>query len=200
MQPELLLLDEPTNHLDIGAIERLEELLLKVPAAVVVTHDRAFLDRVTTRIVELDRGVLRSYPGEFCGVRGDDGSRSSRPRTLRIAEFDKFWAAGRGLDPQRGRGPPHPQRRTGAPAGAAARRASRPPRTPRRDEDEPGCGCALRSTRRGADGCRQKLCRTHADRAAFDADPARRSHRAHRYERRRQDHAHSSDPRRAAAG
>src|SRR5581483_7327966 len=65
LQPDLLLLDEPTNHLDIDAIERLEELLLKVPAAIIITHDRAFLDRVTTRIIELDRGVLRSYPGRF---------------------------------------------------------------------------------------------------------------------------------------
>src|SRR5262249_15726170 len=65
LQPDLLLLDEPTNHLDIAAIERLEELLLKVPAAIVITHDRAFLDRITTRIIELDRGVLRSYPGSF---------------------------------------------------------------------------------------------------------------------------------------
>jgi ATP-binding cassette subfamily F protein uup len=64
-EPDLLLLDEPTNHLDIEAIEQLEELLIKVPASVVVTHDREFLDRTTTRIVELDRGVLRSYAGNF---------------------------------------------------------------------------------------------------------------------------------------
>jgi ATP-binding cassette subfamily F protein uup len=64
-EPDLLLLDEPTNHLDIEAIEHLEELLMKVPASVVVTHDREFLDRTTTRIVELDRGALRSYAGNF---------------------------------------------------------------------------------------------------------------------------------------
>jgi ATP-binding cassette subfamily F protein uup len=91
MQPELLLLDEPTNHLDIGAIERLEELLLKVPAAVVVTHDRAFLDRVTTRIVELDRGVLRSYPGNFAAY---ETTREQELAAEEIANrrFDKFWA------------------------------------------------------------------------------------------------------------
>src|SRR5690606_16471652 len=65
LEPELLLLDEPTNHLDIDGIARLEDLLLRVPACLVITHDRAFLDGVTTRIVELDRGVLRSYPGNF---------------------------------------------------------------------------------------------------------------------------------------
>jgi ATP-binding cassette subfamily F protein uup len=91
MQPELLLLDEPTNHLDIGAIERLEELLLKIPAAVVVTHDRAFLDRVTTRIVELDRGVLRSYAGNFAAYE------TTREQELAAEDvtnrrFDKFWA------------------------------------------------------------------------------------------------------------
>jgi ATP-binding cassette subfamily F protein uup len=91
MQPDLLLLDEPTNHLDIGAIERLEELLLKVPAAVVVTHDRAFLDRVTTRIVELDRGVLRSYPGNFAAY---EAAREQELAAEEIAnrKFDKFWA------------------------------------------------------------------------------------------------------------
>jgi ATP-binding cassette subfamily F protein uup len=91
LQPDLLLLDEPTNHLDIGAIERLEELLLKMPAAVVVTHDRAFLDRVTTRIVELDRGVLRSYPGNFAAY---ETAREQELAAEEIAnrKFDKFWA------------------------------------------------------------------------------------------------------------
>ncbi len=65
-RPDVLLLDEPTNHLDLDAIEWLEELLLAFTGAVVtITHDRAFLDRVATRIVELDRGRLRSYPGNF---------------------------------------------------------------------------------------------------------------------------------------
>ncbi len=64
--PDLLLLDEPTNHLDIDAIAALEEALLGFAGAVVfVTHDRAFIDRLATRIVELDRGTLRSYPGSY---------------------------------------------------------------------------------------------------------------------------------------
>jgi ATP-binding cassette subfamily F protein uup len=62
----VLLLDEPTNHLDLDAIAWLEELLLGFSGSVVlITHDRAFLDAVATRIVELDRGALRSYPGNF---------------------------------------------------------------------------------------------------------------------------------------
>lgn len=65
-QPDVLLLDEPTNHLDLDSIEWLEELLIAFKGSIVtVTHDRAFLDRVATRIVELDRGKLRSYPGNF---------------------------------------------------------------------------------------------------------------------------------------
>ncbi len=64
--PELLLLDEPTNHLDLDGIAWLERLLVEFPgAAIVVTHDRRFLDNVATRIVELDRGRLASYPGRF---------------------------------------------------------------------------------------------------------------------------------------
>jgi ABC transport system ATP-binding/permease protein len=64
--PDVLLLDEPTNHLDIDAIEWLQGLLNEQRGALIlVSHDRAFLDAVATRIVELDRGVLRSYPGRF---------------------------------------------------------------------------------------------------------------------------------------
>ena len=64
--PDVLLLDEPTNHLDMDAIEWLETLLCEFKGTVVViSHDRAFLDKVTTRVVELDRGLLRSYSGNF---------------------------------------------------------------------------------------------------------------------------------------
>ncbi len=65
-RPDVLLLDEPTNHLDLDSIRWLENLLIQFSGSVVtITHDRAFLDRVATRIVELDRGQLRSYPGNF---------------------------------------------------------------------------------------------------------------------------------------
>lgn len=65
-KPDVLLLDEPTNHLDLDSIAWLEDLLLDYKGSVVtITHDRAFLDRIATRIVELDRGQLRSYPGNF---------------------------------------------------------------------------------------------------------------------------------------
>ena len=65
-QPDLLLLDEPTNHLDIEAIQWLESFLAEYEGAVMfVTHDRAFLQRLATRIVELDRGKLTSWPGNY---------------------------------------------------------------------------------------------------------------------------------------
>ena len=65
-RPDVLLLDEPTNHLDLDAIEWLEGLLVDFKGSVItITHDRSFLDAIATRIVELDRGTLRSYPGNF---------------------------------------------------------------------------------------------------------------------------------------
>jgi ATP-binding cassette subfamily F protein uup len=64
--PELLLLDEPTNHLDISTIEWLEARVLSYPGGVLfVTHDRSFVQRVATRIVDIDRGQLRSWPGGY---------------------------------------------------------------------------------------------------------------------------------------
>jgi ATP-binding cassette subfamily F protein uup len=91
-EPQLLVLDEPTNHLDIAAIELLEETLTGFPGAVlVVTHDRRFLDRVATRILELDRGRLASFPGNF--------SEYERRKAMLLAEeavvnrkFDRLLA------------------------------------------------------------------------------------------------------------
>jgi ATP-binding cassette subfamily F protein uup len=65
-QPDLLLLDEPTNHLDIESITWLEEFLLSWGGSLIfITHDRAFLKRLATRIIELDRGILTSWPGDY---------------------------------------------------------------------------------------------------------------------------------------
>ena len=65
-EPDVLLLDEPTNHLDMPSIGWLENVLKMFKGATVfITHDRAFLDNLATRIIELDRGNLRSYPGTF---------------------------------------------------------------------------------------------------------------------------------------
>ncbi len=91
LQPDLLLLDEPTNHLDIAGITLLEDLLLKGPTLLVITHDRSFLDRVVTRIVELDRGLLRSYPGSFSAYETRK-SEQLAAESVANRKFDKFWA------------------------------------------------------------------------------------------------------------
>ena len=91
LEPDLLLLDEPTNHLDMDAIGTLEELLRDGPTALVVTHDRFFLDRVTTRIVELDRGLLRSYAGNFSAYQARKGEELAA-EAVANRKFDRFWA------------------------------------------------------------------------------------------------------------
>jgi len=90
--PDVLLLDEPTNHLDLDSIAWLEELLKGFRGSVVViTHDRAFLDAVATRIVELDRGVLRSYPGNFAAYEARKAEELSA-EALASARADKLLA------------------------------------------------------------------------------------------------------------
>jgi ATP-binding cassette subfamily F protein uup len=91
LAPDLLLLDEPTNHLDIDGITLLEDLLLRGPALIVITHDRAFLDRVATRIVELDRGLLRSYPGNYSAWERRRATELAAEQTA-ARKFDRFWA------------------------------------------------------------------------------------------------------------
>jgi ATP-binding cassette subfamily F protein uup len=91
LAPDLLLLDEPTNHLDLDGITLLEELVAKAPAAIVITHDRAFLDRVATRIVELDRGLLRSYFGNFSAYEARKADELAGEAVAQ-RKFDKFWA------------------------------------------------------------------------------------------------------------
>ena len=91
-QPDLLLLDEPTNHLDIEAITWLEDFLADYAGAVMfVTHDRAFLQRLATRIVELDRGQLTSWPGNYATYlrRKDDALAND---AVQAEKFDKKLA------------------------------------------------------------------------------------------------------------
>jgi ATP-binding cassette subfamily F protein uup len=90
--PDVLLLDEPTNHLDLDAITWLEELLVAFRGSVIlISHDRAFLDNVCTRIVELDRGVLRSYPGNFAAYELLKAQQLA-DESLANARFDKLLA------------------------------------------------------------------------------------------------------------
>ena len=91
-RPDVLLLDEPTNHLDLDAIAWLETLLLEFKgSAVVISHDRAFLDRVATRIVELDRGRLLSYPGNFAAYQSLKQEQLQQEATIN-ARADKLLA------------------------------------------------------------------------------------------------------------
>ncbi|TDR32139.1 ATP-binding cassette domain-containing protein [Hydromonas duriensis] len=90
--PDILLLDEPTNHLDMTAIAWLEELLRNFKGAVLlITHDRAFLDNIATRIVELDRGLLRSYPGNFSAYQTLKAQQLA-DEAVENAKFDKVLA------------------------------------------------------------------------------------------------------------
>ena len=92
LEPDLLLLDEPTNHLDVDSIEWLEEALAELKGAVLfVTHDRRFLDRVARRILELDRGRLTTYPGNFTEYEKRK-AEALAIEAVRERKFDKVLA------------------------------------------------------------------------------------------------------------
>ncbi|MBW7931657.1 MAG: ATP-binding cassette domain-containing protein [Gammaproteobacteria bacterium] len=92
-RPDLLLLDEPTNHLDIDSIEWLESRIQRFPGAVLfISHDRAFLDRIASRIVELDRGRLISFPGDYLSFL-ERREQLAADEQAQNALFDKKLAA-----------------------------------------------------------------------------------------------------------
>ena len=91
-EPEVLLLDEPTNHLDLEAIEWLEDLLLGFYGSVLfITHDRRFLDKLATRITELDRGILTDFVGNFSEYQIKKEELAA-VEEVHAAKFDKFLA------------------------------------------------------------------------------------------------------------
>ncbi len=91
-EPEVLILDEPTNHLDFSSIEWLENLLCNFRGSVLfVTHDRRFLDNVATRIIELDRGNLASFPGNFAAYLNTK-EQMLQDEAVHQAKFDKVLA------------------------------------------------------------------------------------------------------------
>jgi len=91
-EPEVLLLDEPTNHLDLSAIEWLEDLLLGFNGSVLfITHDRRFLDKLATRITELDRGKLTDFVGNFTAYQVKKEELLAVEET-HAAKFDKILA------------------------------------------------------------------------------------------------------------
>ena len=142
-EPDLLLLDEPTNHLDIELIQWLEEQLLEFRGGVLfVTHDRALLARLATRIVELDRGVLTSWAGRLPDLPGQEGGGPRRGGAPRRAVRQEARPGG-GLDPPGHQGAAHPQRGPRAGADGAARGA-------RRSVARSRARCGSRSTRGAA--------------------------------------------------
>ena len=83
-KPDLLILDEPTNHLDIGSIQWLEKILKRYDGAVLlVSHDRYFLDRIVTKVIDLERGKVRMYQGNYTAY-------AEKKRQLREAEWKAF--------------------------------------------------------------------------------------------------------------
>lgn len=90
--PDVLLLDEPTNHLDFGSIQWLEGLLRDFKGSILlITHDRRFLDNVSTRIIELDRGKILSFPGNFSTYQARKAELLANEE-VENAKFDKFLA------------------------------------------------------------------------------------------------------------
>ncbi|WP_137175796.1 ATP-binding cassette domain-containing protein [Massilia sp. HP4] len=90
--PDVLLLDEPTNHLDFTSIKWLESLLREFRGSILfITHDRSFLDNVATRIIELDRGILLSFPGNFTTYQERKRELLANEE-VENAKFDKFLA------------------------------------------------------------------------------------------------------------
>ena len=127
LEPELLLLDEPTNHLDAEAIEWLEEMLRSFAGSVLfVTHDRRFLDRVATQIIELDRGRLTGYTGNFAAyqVKKADAleAESTQNRKFdRLLAQEEVWIR-KGIEARRTRNEGRVRRLEALRAERAARR------------------------------------------------------------------------------
>ena len=134
------------------ASRALEELLLEAaPASIVITHDRAFLDRVATRIVELDRGAAALLSRQLHRLRGAPGATSSPPKRGREPPLRQVLGAGGGLDPQGHRGAPHAQRGPRqAPRGALRDERTRAARAARQHQAHARRGRALGQAGRGA--------------------------------------------------
>ena len=170
-KPGLLLLDEPTNHLDLAASEWLEGYLAEYPGLIlVVSHDRYFLDRVTTRTIELDDGVATDYRGNYSFYLAESARRRAEQKAAYdrqqkyIARQQAFINATRAnaaraalaksreraLGQARARCPP-PQARPGQHHAHVSRPASRQPgaRADRRGREQ-----GLRRPRRAATACR----------------------------------------------
>ena len=197
-QPDLLLLDEPTNHLDIDAITWLEDFLASYAGAVVfVTHDRAFLQRLATRIVELDRGRLTSWPGDYATYL----RRKEEALANEAAEQERFdkklaeeevWLR-QGIKARRTRNEGRVRALMAMRAERAARREQMGAVRLQVEQADPSGQARVRSPKHVS----KAYGGTCVVRDFSTRDHARRSHRPHRAERRRQDDAAAAAARRA---
>ncbi len=197
--PDVLLLDEPTNHLDLDSIAWLEELLKGFRGSVVViTHDRAFLDAIATRIVELDRGVLRSYPGNFAAYEARKAEQLAaealaNARADKLLAQEEVWVR-KGVEARRTRSVGRVARLEALRAQRAARRETLG-RVRLEADSGISSGKIVAELKNVSMRFGDKLDRQ----GLLLDDPARRQGRPDRPERRRQDDAAQADPRRAAA-
>ena len=191
-EPDLLLLDEPTNHLDVEVIQWLEDALLEFRGGVLfVTHDRALLTRLATRILELDRGALTSWPGDYPNFLAkkalalEEEERHDALFDKKLAQ-EEAWIR-RGIKARRTR---NEGRVRALVAMREERRRRREVQGARAVQRRGGAGVGQARDRGGA---RLVRLRRRAHRARLlAAHPARRPHRPDRPERRRQDHAAAS--------
>ena len=189
-EPDVLLLDEPTNHLESTPSSGSETFLPEYPGAVVfVTHDRAFLQRVATRIVEIDRGQLTSWPGDYATFL-ERRTNGWPTRAVRQEKFDKRLAEEEAWLRQGVKA-----RRTRDEGRVRALMAMREERAARRDrmgnvrlQIERAAIVRARSSSRPTMSAR-RYGATAGHSRFFDAHHARRSDRPDRAERRRQDDA-----------
>jgi ATP-binding cassette subfamily F protein uup len=191
-EPDLLLLDEPTNHLDINAITWLEKYLLSFNGAIMfITHDRTFVRRLATRIVELDRASLTSFPGDF------DAYLAKKDELLEIeeranAKFDKKLAEEeawirQGVKARR-------TRNEGRVRALQALRQEKAQRLEAQGKARFGIDAGGPSGKLVAD-----VRRVNFRSRLVDAHFARRAHRHHRPQRLGEKHAVEADPRRDCA-
>jgi ATP-binding cassette subfamily F protein uup len=192
-QPDVLLLDEPTNHLDLDSIQWLEQLLIDFKGSVVaITHDRAFLDRVATRIVELDRAAA-SYPGNFSApylvLKEEQLAQEAviKAKADKLLAQEEIWIR-KGVE----------ARRTRAQARIVRLGELRAKRQARRAAVGSVHGREQRRGQRQAGGrahpCVQDLRRAPHRGRLFSHDPARRQDRPAGAQWCRQDHLAQADP------
>ena len=180
VEPDVLLLDEPTNHLDIDAIAWLEEMLLGFAGSLVfVTHDRRFLRALATRIVEIDRGRVTSWPGDYDNYlrrREERAHAEAQANALfdRKLAQEEVWIR-QGIKARRTRN----EGRVRA-LEAMRRERARAARARRHREDRRRRGGAVGPARDRGRRHPFRVRRSRDRRRAHDDDPARRPRRSHR--------------------